>query len=88
MEEELGAFVPLMEKAGVTSFHVTLANHSNLNDTIPPAKHPYFGEEGCFLKFCDAVRQFTNLPICGVGGLTSPLFVEEQLKKDGLTALQ
>ena len=46
-------FVPLLTDAGVTSFHVTLANHSSLEDTIPPAKHPYFKEQGCFLKFCD-----------------------------------
>ena len=78
-ESELPVFVPLLEQAGVTSFHVTLANHSDLSDTIPPANHPEFGQEGCFLKFCDQVRHYTALPICGVGGLTRPDFVEEQL---------
>ena len=77
--EELGAFLPMLEQAGVTSYHVTLANHSRLEDTIPPAKHSYFGSEGCFLYFCDAVRKYTELPVCGVGGLTAPDFVEEQL---------
>lgn len=77
--EELGIFVPLLEQAGVTSFHVTLANHSKLDDTIPSAKHPQFSAEGCFLPFCDVVRQYTKRPICGVGGLTSPEFVEQQL---------
>ena len=38
--EELPVFVPLLEQAGVTSFHVTLANHSALENTIPPANHP------------------------------------------------
>ena len=79
VESELSVFVPLLEQAGVTSFHVTLANHSDLSDTIPPANHPEFGQEGCFLKFCDQVRRYTSLPICGVGGLTRPDFVEEQL---------
>ena len=65
-------FVPLLEQAGVTSFHVTLANHSALENTIPPANHPYFSQPGCFLKFCDEVRQYTDLPICGVGGLNDP----------------
>ena len=37
LESELGIFVPLLVEAGVTSFHVTLANHSSLEDTIPPA---------------------------------------------------
>ena len=78
-ESELPVFVPLLEQAGVTSFHVTLANHSDLSDTIPPANHPEFGREGCFLTFCDEVRACTSLPICGVGGLTRPDFVEEQL---------
>lgn len=79
--EELPLFVPLLEQAGVTSFHVTLANHSELFDTIPPANHPDFSQEGCFLQYCDKVRKFTALPICGVGGLTSPDFVAEQLEK-------
>jgi len=77
--EELPVFVPLLEKAGVTSFHVTLANHSALENTIPSAKHPYFSEPGCFLKFCDEVRKYTALPLCGVGGLNAPDFVEQQL---------
>ena len=80
LDTELPIFVPLLENAGVTSFHVTLANHGSLSDTIPPKKHPEFGMEGCFLKFCDQVRALTDLPICGVGGLTDPDFVEEQLR--------
>ena len=40
VEEELAVFVPLLVQAGVTSFHVTLANHSALENTIPPASHP------------------------------------------------
>ena len=80
LESELDVFVPLLEQAGVTSFHVTLANHSALTDTIPPKKHPEFGAEGCFLKFCDQVRQLTQAPICGVGGLTDPAFVDAQLR--------
>ena len=79
VEEELPVFVPLLEQAGVTSFHVTLANHSALENTIPPADHPYFNQPGCFLKFCDEVRQYTDLPICGVGGLNDPDLVEQQL---------
>ena len=44
-----------------------------------PADHPYFSQPGCFLKFCDEVRQYTELPICGVGGLNDPDLVEQQL---------
>lgn len=77
--EELPVFVPALEQAGVTSFHVALADHGRLTDTIPPADHPYFAGEGCFLPYCDAVRQLTDLPVCGVGGLTDPAFIEAQL---------
>lgn len=80
LESELPVFVPLLEQAGVTSFQVTLANHGELTDTIPPANHPYFGAEGCFLPLCDQVRKWTHLPVCGVGGLTDPEFVEQQLQ--------
>ena len=40
--EELPVFVPLLEQAGVNSFHVTLANHSDLSDTIPAGFTPVF----------------------------------------------
>ena len=76
---------PHYGNAGVTSFHVTLANHSSLEDTIPPANHPYFKEQGCFLKFCDEVRQYTDKPITGVGGLNQPDFVEQQLASGRIT---
>ena len=79
--EELPVFLPLLQDAGVDCYHVALADHSSLSDTIPPKSHPYFSEEGCFLKYCDEVKKYTSLPVCGVGGLTSPDFVEEQLQK-------
>lgn len=84
-EKELPIFVPLLEAAGVTSFHVTLADHSALGDTIPAADHPCFSGEGCFLKFCDQVRRLTRLPLCGVGGLSSPEFIERQLEDGRIT---
>ena len=80
LKEELPIFVPLLEAAGVTSFHVALANHSDLTDTIPPANHPVFGQPGCFLSFCDAVRPLAKCSLCGVGGLNDPNFIEEQLQ--------
>lgn len=79
--EEISTFVPLLEKAGVNSFHVTLANHGLLEDTIPPKNHTYFKEQGCFLKFADEVRKYTELPICGVGCIEEPAFIEQQLQK-------
>lgn len=80
--EELSIFVPILEKAGVNSFHVALANHGELDDTIPPLNHPYFKEQGCFLKYADEVKKYTTLPLCGVGCLEKPEFIEEQLKNN------
>ena len=77
--DELSTVVPLLEHAGVSSFHVTLANHSKLTDAIPAQNHPYFSQEGCFLRYCDEVRKYTALPICGVGSLSDPNFVEKQV---------
>lgn len=82
LEEEIGVFVTMLEQAGVSSFHVALADHSDLEDTIPGARHLEFSEEGCFLKFCDQVRQYTLLPVCGVGGLVHPEFIEKQIEDD------
>lgn len=79
--EEVKDFVPLLEKAGVTSFHVTLANHSRLEDPIPAFNHEYFSKEGCFLKYADEVKKYTKLPVCGVGGLNNPDFIEGELEK-------
>ena len=45
LPEELETAILLLERAGVTSFHVTLANHASLTDPIPPANHPHFGAE-------------------------------------------
>ena len=74
---DVKTFVPLLEKAGVTSFHVTLANHSRLEDPIPPYNHKDFHEEGCFLPLCDEVKKYTNVPVCAVGNLSHPAFMEE-----------
>lgn len=73
---EVEYFVKKFESLGVNSFHVTLANHSKLEDTIPTNNHPYFKDEGCFLYLADEVKKHTNLPVCGVGKLSSPDFIE------------
>lgn len=73
LEEELPIFVPMLEAAGVTSFHVTLADHGDLRDTIPPKDHPAFGAEGCFLPFCDQVRGSPACPSAGWVALRIPV---------------
>lgn len=79
--DDLPLAVPLLEQAGVDSFHVTIANHSNLEDTIPKVSHPYFQREGCFLYLADAVKAHTTKPVCGVGKLSSPDFINNQIRQ-------
>ena len=78
--EEIPEFISVIEREGITSYHVALANHGKLEDTIPDARHPEFSGQGCFLRFCDELRKYTDLPICGVGGLSDPDYIEEQLE--------
>ena len=59
VESEPGIFVPILVEASVTSFHVTLANHSGLEDTILSANRLYFKEQVHFLKF--VIRFFSIL---------------------------
>lgn len=77
--EDVPLLVPLLEEAGIDSFHVTIANHGNLEDTIPTVSHAYFQREGCFLYLADAVKAHTRKPVCGVGKLSSPDFINNQL---------
>ena len=77
---EVKHVIPWLEEAGVTSFHVALANHSNLSDTIPPINHKYFKEEGCFLRLSDEVKKYATVPVCGVGALIHPDFLEYTLE--------
>ena len=79
--EEIETFVPLLEEAGVTSFHVALANHGKLENTIPPRNHPYFSDEGCFLPFCEEIKKYTSLPVCGVGALSNPDFIAHEISQ-------
>ena len=51
--------VPILVEASVTSFHVTLANHSGLEDTILSTNRLYFKEQVHFLKF--VIRFFSIL---------------------------
>lgn len=79
---EVEDFVKKFESLGVNSFHVTLANHSKLEDTIPINNHPYFKDEGCFLYLADEVKKYTTLPVCGVGKLSSPDFIESVISNN------
>ena len=48
LAQELPVFVPLLEQAGVTSFHVTLANHGSPQRHNSPGQPPVFCRAGMF----------------------------------------
>ena len=65
-------FVCSLEEASIDCFHVSLANHTVTEDTIPPAKHPYFQGEACFSFLARLVKKHTEKPVCCVGKIQSP----------------
>lgn len=71
-EQEAEYLVPLLEESGVDSFHVSLANHTAVSDTIPPAGHPGLTGEACFLPLARLVRQYSSKPVCAVGKIQRP----------------
>ncbi|WP_125152025.1 bilirubin reductase [Clostridium rectalis] len=80
--KEVNTFVKVLDKAGVDSFHVTIANHSRIQDTIPMYNHPFLKGEGCFLDLSTEVKKYTNKIVCGLGKLSTPQFIEEALENN------
>ncbi len=79
--DELPQFIPQLEAAGADLFHVALANHSTLRDTIPAATHPLLKGEGCFLHLARAVKAVATKPVCVVGKLQHPDFIEQVMNE-------
>lgn len=79
-ETEVPEFVRVLDDAGVDSYHVSLANHTDVANTIPPANHPLLRGEGCFVGLAKLVKQYTDRPVCAVGKLQDPDKIEEVLQ--------
>lgn len=79
--DEVPEFIPQLEAAGADMFHVALANHSTIRDTIPAANHPQLKGEGCFLHMARAVKAEATKPLCAVGKLQHPEFIEQILQE-------
>ena len=71
-ESEVERLVPLLEEAGVDSFHVSLANHTDIQDTIPAASHLKLAGEACFLPLAQLVKSCSSKPVCAVGKIQRP----------------
>lgn len=79
---EVKTFVKLLDNADVDSFHVAIANHSTIKDTVPAFNHGHLKGEGCFLDLAKEVKKHTNKVVCGVGKLNSPDFIENALREN------
>lgn len=79
--EEVPEFVRVLEVAGVDSFHVAIANHSNIRDTIPAFNHPDLKGEGCFNHLGRAVLSCATKPVCIVGKLQHADAMEKLLEE-------
>jgi len=65
-----------LEQAGINSFHVSLANHGFIGDTIPAmGTVPH----GCFLDLAKEISTVTDLPVTAVGRIVSSKMAQETL---------
>lgn len=80
-EAEVPEFVREMDRCGVDSYHVTLANHTDVENTIPRRNHRLLPGEGCFVGLAKLVKQYTDRPVCAVGKLQAPGTVRSVLEE-------
>lgn len=78
---ELPEFISLLDELGIDSYHVSIANHTSIRDTIPEQNHPDLPGEGCFSHLALEVKKYTDKPVCAVGKIQHPAFAEDLLDK-------
>ena len=81
-QSEIPKFVRMLDVAGVDAYHVTLANHTDVSNTIPGRNHPQLKEDGCFAELAKEVKRYTDHPVCAVGKLQKADMMEELLDQD------
>ncbi len=75
--EEAQVLAGWLEEAGVVSFHVALADHGSIGDTIPAmGTQPY----GCFADLAEGITRVAHVPVTAVGRILDPGFAEGLLE--------
>jgi len=60
-----------LEEAGVCGFHVALANHGGIGETIPAMGTQPFG---CFVDLAAGIKRVSRVPVTAVGRILQPQF--------------
>lgn len=75
--EEARILAPWLVEAGIAAFHVSLADHGAIGDTIPAmGTQPY----GCFLDLAETVKSAVDVPVTAVGRILRPELAEQVLQ--------
>lgn len=75
--DEAKTMAPWLVEAGVSAFHVSLANHGSIGDTIPAmGTQPY----GCFVDLAQGIKEVVEVPVTAVGRILRPELAEQILE--------
>ena len=77
--EEAKRLAKQLEALGVDSFHVCIANHGDVVDTIPPMGSTSMS---CFLDLAEAIKKVVSVPVATVGRIIEPEVVREILSSN------
>jgi 2,4-dienoyl-CoA reductase-like NADH-dependent reductase (Old Yellow Enzyme family)/thioredoxin reductase len=75
--DEAKTMAPWLVEVGVSAFHVSLANHGSIGDTIPAmGTQPY----GCFVDLAEGIKEVVEVPVTAVGRILHPELAEQILE--------
>ena len=75
--DEAVTMAPWLVEAGVAAFHVSLANHGAIGDTIPGmGTQPH----GCFVDLAARIKEAVDVPVTAVGRIVHPHHAAEILE--------
>lgn len=76
--DEAIRMVPWLEEKGIDSFHVCVANHGSVADTIPAGGSIGYA---CFVDLAQAIKAVAKVPVSCVGRIIDPDLAESILQQ-------